>query len=405
MRLLGVFGKDVTVTNAASFGSMLGSTIGEPFIVGSDARFGSLPMKFALSSGLLSSGCNVADLGFVPSPVLARAAREERVWGIHFSSDPYPPEYVGVKVYDPSGKPWDGRLDPHEGDRVGRLASIDLVPNYMGELMDMYDPEPVRVVVDSANGPTGQVVPALLRSMGLQVMEVNSSLSPVTSRGYEPSADSLRDLEFIVRRKRADLGVAFDGAGSKAGFVVPGAYISAGRAMALLMKFNGFDRVVADYGATDLLDLVGVVERVPASEVRLAERLHAKGFEVGGGTMGVMFSEWSFAPDGIMLLLELLQAASKRGETIEALNEQLPENYEMAGMVRCRDPEGAVEDARKSLSEHELDLREGVKVVFEDGWVWLKPMKGFVRVSAEAGTKKRARELMELGKSSIKRYI
>ena len=121
--------------------------------------------------------------------------------------------------------------------------------------------------------------------------------------------------------------------------------------------------------------------------------------------MGVMFSEWSFAPDGIMLLLELLQAASKRGETIGALNEQLPENYEMAEMVRCRDPEAAVEDARKSLSEHELDIREGVKVVFEDGWVWLKPMKGFVRVSAEAGTKKRARELMELGKSSIKHHL
>ena len=82
---------------------MLGSTIGEPFIVGSDARFGSLPMKFAVSSGLLSSGCNVADLGFVPSPVLARAAREERVWGLHFSSDPYPPEYVGVRSMTPAG--------------------------------------------------------------------------------------------------------------------------------------------------------------------------------------------------------------------------------------------------------------------------------------------------------------
>jgi phosphomannomutase len=259
MRLLGVFDKDVTVTNASSFGSMLGSTVLDPFIMGSDARFGSLPMKLAISSGLLSSGCNVADLGFVPSPVLARIAREERVWGLHVSSDPYPPQYVGAKIYDPGGQPWDGKLQPDTVSEVGRLASIDLVPNYMGELIDIYDVEPMRVVVDSANGPTGHVVPALLRSVGMEVTEVNTSLSPMPSRGYEPSADNLRDLEFIVRRKRADLGVAFDGAGSKAGFVVPGSYISSGRAMALLMKFNGFDRAVADYGATDLLDLVGVV--------------------------------------------------------------------------------------------------------------------------------------------------
>lgn len=402
MRLLGVFDKDVNVTNASSFGSMLGSTVLEPFIMGSDARFGSLPMKLAVSSGLLSSGCNIADLGFVPSPVLARAARQERVWGLHVSSDPYPPQYVGVKIYDPSGQPWDGKLEPDTVSDVGRLASIDLVPNYMGELLEMYDIEPMRIVVDSANGPTGQVVPALLRSMGFEVTEVNSSLSPVPSRSYEPSADNLRDLEFIVRRKRADMGVAFDGAGSKAGFVVPGSYMSAGRAMALLMKFNGFDRAVADYGATDLLDLVGVVERVPASEIKVAERLHAKGFEIGGGTMGIFFPEWSFAPDGIMLLLELLDTVSKQGETPEALNNQLPENYEMAELVPSRDPEGAIDHARRALTERELDFREGLKAVFDDGWVWLKQMKGFVRVSAEAENRKRARELMEIGKKAIK---
>lgn len=402
MRLLGVFDKDVTVTNAASFGSMLGSTILEPFIMGSDARFGSLPIKLAVSSGLLSSGCNVADLGFVPSPVLARAAREERVWGLHVSSDPYPPQYVGVKIYDPSGQPWDGKLQPDTVSDVGRLASIDLVPNYLGEMINMYDVEPMRVVVDAANGPTGQVVPALLRSLGMEVMEVNSSLSPLPSRGYEPSADNLRDLEFIVRRKRADLGVAFDGAGSKAGFVVPGSYISSGRAMALLMKFNGFDRAVADYGATDLLDLVGVVERVPASEIKVAERLHSKGFEIGGGTMGIVFPEWSFAPDGIMLLMELLDAASKQGETMESLNNQLPENFEMAELIPSRNPEGAVDNARRALAERELDLREGIKAVFDNGWVWLKPMKGFVRVAAEAETRKRAKELMEIGKKAIK---
>ncbi|MBR9689420.1 MAG: hypothetical protein GOV01_00785 [Candidatus Altiarchaeota archaeon] len=405
MRLLGVFNKDVTVTNASDFGEKIGSTIGEPFVIGSDARSGSIPMKLAVSSGLLSTGCNVADLGFIPSPILARISRQERVWGIHVSADPYPANYVGVKIYDPSGKPWDDRLTPNGRKGIGRLGNIDLIPNYMSEIASKYDIEPMKIVVDSANGPTGAVVPSILRSMGMEVMEVNSSLSSMPARGYEPSAKNTRDLEFIVRKKRADLGVAFDGAGSKAGFVVRTGHISAGRAMALLMKFNGFDRAVADFGATSLLDLVGVVDRVPSSEVKVAERLHSRGFEIGGGTMGIAFSEWSYAPDAIMLLMELLSTASRRGETIEALNSQLPDNYEMSETIGISNVDSALNGAEIGFSDYELDLRDGVKVIREEGWIWFKPMKDFVRVSTEAESKGIAKDLLDEGIKSIKHFL
>lgn len=401
MRLLGVFNDDVDVTRAADFGRKLGSTVGEPFAVGCDARAGSLPMKVALSSGLLSAGCNVADLQFVPSPVLARVARQEDVWAVHLSADPYPSDYVGARVYDPSGKPWDGKLEPARGKWPGRLETLDLSPNYIADLLESHRLDPLKVVVDSANGPTGRVVPGLLRSLGVEVMEVDTSLAPRPSRGYEPSAGALGDLQFIVRRKRADLGVAFDGAGSKAAFVVPGSYISAGRAMALLMKFNGYDRAVADMGATSLLDLVGTIDRVPASEVTVAERLHARGYELGGGTMGVIFPDWSFAPDGIALMVELLATASRRGESVEELNGGLPENYEMADMVPDENAYGTVERVREQWREYELDLREGIKATMEGGWVWLQPMEGFVRVAVEADTRARARELLEAGKKAI----
>lgn len=404
MRLLGIFNKNISVVNASEFGRKFGAFIKEPFVMGYDARFGSRPMSLAMTSGLLSSGCNVADLGFVPSPVVARIARGERVWGIHFSADPYPSEYVGVRIYDPSGRPWDGKIESKESVDVGRLANIDLLPNYMGELIDKYDIEPIKVVIDSANGPTGRTVPSLLRSLGMDVLEINSSLSPVTTRGYEPAKSNLHDLNFIVRRKRADLGIAFDGAGNKAGFIVPGGYISSGRAMAMLMKFNGFDRAVADIGATDVLDIVGTIERVRASEVKIAERLYSRGFELGGGTMGVAFSEWSFAPDAIMLTLELISLASKNGQTLDELNSQLPESYEDAVMMKVADPAVAIESARRRLSDGDIDLREGVKSIFEAGWVWLQPMRDHVRVSVEADTKDRMNELMETGKRSIKRF-
>ncbi|MBR9680236.1 MAG: hypothetical protein GOU98_00230 [Candidatus Altiarchaeota archaeon] len=405
MRLLGVFNEDVNVSNASDFGINFGSMINEPFIIGSDARYGSLPMKLAVSSGLLSSGCNVADIGYVPAPVLARIARQERVWGISVSADPYPADYVGLRVYDPSGKPWDGKIEPNGRRGVGRLGDIDLVPNYMSELIAKYEIEPLSVVIDSANGPTGRIVPSILRSMGMQVMEMNSSLSPIPSRNYEPSYKNTRDLEFIVRKKRADVGIAFDGSGGKASFVIRTGHISAGRAMALLMKFGGYDRAVADFGATSLLDLVGVVERVPASEVKVAEKLHSKGFEIGGGTMGVAFSEWSYAPDALILSLELMNAASHQGETIESLNSQLPDNYEMAETVRVSDVSIVLDEFEKAYSSHELDLRDGVKILKEEGWIWLKPMKGMVRLAVESESKGVAKDLLDEGLKVINHFI
>ena len=131
MRLLGVFNQDIDVLKASDFGRSLGG-LHEPFVIGSDARPGSLPLKLAITSGLISSGCNVADLGYVPAPVVARIAREERVWGIHISADPYPSKFVGVRLYDSSGRPWNGKVTPNGRSGVGRLSDIDLVPNYMG---------------------------------------------------------------------------------------------------------------------------------------------------------------------------------------------------------------------------------------------------------------------------------
>jgi phosphomannomutase/phosphoglucomutase len=405
MRLLGRFGSEINVALASDFGMKFGSFASQPFIVGSDARFGSLPIKMAFISGVLSSGCNVADVGYVPAPIVARIAREEKVWGVHVSSDPYPKDYVGVRIYDPAGKPWNGNLSAKSREgAVGRLAELDLTPNYIGEVMAKYDVEPMKVVIDSANGPTGNVAPALLRSLGTEVMEINSSLSPIPSREYEPTLGNLRDLEFIVHKKRADLGIAFDGAGNKAGFIVPGGYISSSRAMAILMKFNGYDRAVADFGATSVLDLVGTVERVPASEVAIAEKLQSKGFEMGGGTSGVAFSEWSLAPDAIILMMELMETSAKKGKSINELNMELPESHEDAEMVRVKDVDEAMKASGAHFKNEEVDTRDGLKVVFEDGWLWLKQMRGFVRVFAESESRQRVFELIEEGKKSIKRF-
>lgn len=403
MHLLGVFNRDVSPADVAELSAKLGLHAKEAFAVGCDSRAGSFPFKLAALSGLLSAGCNAVDLGAVPSPVVAKTARDERIWGLHASADPYPSDYVGIKVYNPSGRAWEGDLrTSYNGVRAGSISRMDLSPDYSSQLLAEHDIEPMKIVVDCANGPTGRLVPAILRSKGCQVLEINSSPSPSPLRGYEPAVSNIKDLRYMVSRTGADLGVAFDGSGSKASFVAGPHFLSSSRALGLIMKFNGFRRAVVDVGASSVLDEVGYVDRLPASEVAIAGVLEERGVPLGGGTMGVIFSEWSFAPDAIYLMMKILGLVSDQGVKLKELNDALPQYFEDAVMVRAGNPGNAVENATQALNENELDLRDGVKAFLDGGWLWIKPMKGFVRIAAEAESRQKVKEFIEFGRNAVK---
>ncbi|HDR53261.1 MAG TPA: hypothetical protein ENN60_01115 [archaeon] len=406
MHLLGVFNRDVFARDATAFSAKLGTHVNEPFVVGSDSRAGSLPFKLAAISGLLSAGCNVADIGVVPSPVVARTAREEHIWGMHVSADPYPSNYVGIKTYNPSGRVWEGDLNgkPIKESRVGGMSQLDMVPNYISQILAEHEIEPMKVVVDCANGPMGNLMPPILRSLGCEVLELSISPSPSPVRGYEPTMSNLKDLGYMVSRTGADLGVAFDGSGSKVGFIAGQQFISSSRALGLLMKFNGSRRAVVDIGASSVLDAVGYVDRMPASELAIASVLEERGFPVGGGTMGIIFSDWSFAPDAVYLTMKIMGLISDRGTKLKDLNESLPTYYEDAVMVKIPDGTGGlvIQTASQQLANYELDLRDGVKAFVDDGWLWIKPMKNFVRIAAEAETPEKVRQYIKMAQDVLK---
>jgi len=403
MLVLGKFGTEVSVGEVAQLGLKLGSTIREPFAVGMDARAGSAPLHMAVIAGLTASGCNVANLGYVPAPVIARVAREEGMWGVHISADPYPPEYVGMSIYNPGGRAWEGKLaEALNGAGVGRVANVDLVPDYMVQVLARHELEKFEVVVDCANGPCGNIVPAILRAAGSRVFEINSAMSPFPSRPYYPVRSSITDLMYMTLRKRADIGMGFDGSGKRAVFTDGRVLVSSSKAMGIIMKERGYRRAVADIGASFVLDYIGSVERVPASEVKVGEALETRGYVIGGGTMGVIFSEWSFAPDAIYLALELLQVMSDTGENLRSLVDKLPESYEDAEMVKA-DVRRTLETARKELSDYDVDLRDGVKALMDEGWLWIKPMRDFVLVAAEAETERGLKKFMEMGRKFVKK--
>ena len=392
MNWRGVFGKDFEVKDALEIGQSLGGN--GAFLVGSDTRFSSLPVKMAVETGLLAAGSNIADVGLIGSPVLARVCRLEKLHGVVVTGSHRSPEFVGIKVFDKMGREISAEVrdaEPKTNGVIGRYSQIDVIPAYLDDIAEDIQLEgDFDIVLDPANSVMSLVMPNLLRSAGNSVAEINSSLSPFPARPFEPTRESLRDLALLVKRKRADLGVGYDGDGDRAVFVdETGKVLDSSKILAIITEHKGAKKIVTDVSTSSILDYVAKeVIRVPVGERHIAQKLLDTGAELGGDSRGgFIFPGWSFTRDGAKATLEVLRIMENTGMSLKELVDELPERELLRKEFRIKKPERVVEKARKNLSIYELDLTDGVKAFIDDGWALVRAEDGKVQVIAEGPEK------------------
>ena len=108
-RLFGTFGvrriaNDVLTPEFASrLAACYGTQIKGTVAVGGDTRTSTLMLKNAVISGLLSSGCDVVDLGVLPTPGVQYAVRKYYDGGVMITASHNPPQYNGLKFLDEDG--------------------------------------------------------------------------------------------------------------------------------------------------------------------------------------------------------------------------------------------------------------------------------------------------------------
>ena len=172
-RLFGTFGVRRTANDvltpefasrlAASYGSIVQGTVA----IGGDTRTSTPMLKYAITAGLLSSGCDVVDLGILPTPAIQYAVRNYYDGGIIVTASHNPPKYNGLKFVDEFGigTPDDMEIEveklyfdsePHRAswDKIGECFTNDtIIKEYIAETLKRVDAEAIRnrklkVVVD-----------------------------------------------------------------------------------------------------------------------------------------------------------------------------------------------------------------------------------------------------------------
>jgi phosphoglucosamine mutase len=183
----GVVNKDFTPELAAMIGMAVGSKA-KSAAIGMDSRTAGPMIEAAVSSGLMAAGCDVFNAGLVTTPTLAEASRALSC-GIMVTASHNPPEYEGIKLWNPDGSGFgvqqadevekaieSRKFNLKAWDKVGtRHALQDAVECHAMRILAGVGKSDLKVVVDCANGPASNITPIVLQRMGCKVVTLNSN--------------------------------------------------------------------------------------------------------------------------------------------------------------------------------------------------------------------------------------
>jgi phosphomannomutase/phosphoglucomutase len=231
----GVVESSLTTDIVEKIGRALGSEAVlqgmETVVIGWDGRLTGPGLAEALAKGFLSTGCNVVEIGQVPTPSLYYATVELGTGtGVQVTGSHNPPQYNGLKMMI-NGTTLSGEAIQGIKQRVidrdfiegkGTLSKFDILPQYCQAVIDDISlTRPLKIVVDCGNGVAGGVAPGVFRDLGCEVVELFCEVDGNFPNHHpDPSQlENLQDLIVAVREHGADFGMAFDGDGDRLGIV------------------------------------------------------------------------------------------------------------------------------------------------------------------------------------------
>lgn len=418
---------------AAAFGGFL-RTEGEggPVYVGRDSRTSGPMFTRAVVAGLQSVGCDVVDLGVVPTPTLLLAVEEGGgAGGLGVTASHNPAEWNALKIVSGEGI----FLDAERSARFRQyLADVDpprAAWNALGSLREdrdswqrhlarilalpALDVDAIRkaglfVAVDCVHGAGGPVIAELLHALGCRHTGIGMEPDGLFPRDPEPTAANLADLGRLVTATGAGAGLAIDPDADRLSLVGEDG-VPLGEDMTLALAAAAVLRrtpgpVVTNLSTSQVVDDVArsfgcSVIRAPVGEVNVARRMQAENAVVGGeGNGGVILPALHHTRDAPLAVALILQHLVDEGRTLADAARRWPA-YSIVKVKRAF-PRELLVDAYRVLAEdlraQERDETDGLRLAWpkERSWLHVRPSgtEPVVRLIAEAPDAKAAQALV-----------
>ncbi|MBT8765929.1 phosphomannomutase/phosphoglucomutase [Metapseudomonas boanensis] len=403
----GVVGDTLTTETAYWVGRAIGSESlarGEPNVsVGRDGRLSGPELVQSLIQGLVDCGCQVTDVGMVPTPVLYYAANVlAGKSGVMLTGSHNPPDYNGFKIVvagetlaNEQITALHTRIKNNDlASGTGRVEQVEILDRYFSQIRDdIAMARQMKVVVDCGNGVAGVIAPQLIEALGCTVIPLYCDVDG-TFPNHHPDPgkpENLVDLIAKVKEENADLGLAFDGDGDRVGVVTnAGTIIYPDRLLMLFAK----DVVSRNPGADIIFDvkctrrLTSLISGYGGRPVMwktghslIKKKMKETGALLAGEMSGHIFfkERWFGFDDGIYSAARLLEILSQEKQDAEQVFATFPSDIstpEINITVTDENKFRLIERLQQEASWGEANLTtlDGVRVDYPKGW-------GLVRAS------------------------
>ncbi len=421
---------------AMAFGTFVG---GRTVVLGRDSRTSSPTVRHAVLAGLFATGCHVIDVGLCPTPTILLMAKALGAQGsITVTASHNPVAWNGIEFASASGH----LLTAAERDELMRIyetedfalapwneqgtleTSEDAVGYHLNQIL--YSPwltpalireAELKVVIDCGNGAGSVVSPSLLRKLGCRVVELNCVADGHFRRPAEPTPEALDELCKTVLASGADIGFAHDGDADRLvvvterGVPLSGEWTLVFIADFMLRKTKG--DIVATVSTSRMLDDITAHHGVALHRTKVGvgwvvEKMHEVNATLGGeGTGGVIYPNIHYTTDGIASLAAIAQYLAESRATVTQVVESMPQYQMCRKKLEIPSQELAIHLVNLALevykeaegigTEPQLELTDGVKRVWNDRWVNIRPSgtEPVIRVFGEAPTFTAAEQLCD----------
>lgn len=402
----GIYGQTLTpkivFDIARAFGSEAADYHIKTIAIARDGRLSSPILRDALRDGLLATGCDVIDLGAVPTPLLYYATFVLNVdSGVMLTGSHNPSNHNGLKMVL-GGK----TLAKEEIEKLyhrivqqnfitgkGQIEKQDILEQYISEIVSNISlSKPLNVVVDCGNGIGGVVAAKLLRRLGCEVTE---QYCEVDGRfpNHHPDPSDPENLECLIRSVKhmnADLGLAIDGDGDRLGVVTnKGEIIWPDRQLMLfakdMLQNHPGGKIIFDIKCTrHLFDLIRDLGGEPimwkTGHSLIKAKIAQTNALLAGEMSGHMFfkDRWYGFDDAFYAAARLLEILSKEERDANDVFSDFPNSVNTPELRLSMSEERKFDFMNELIQESqfengEITTLDGLRVDFENGWGLVRP--------------------------------
>lgn len=418
-------------------------------VLGRDARTSGPMFAAAATAGLQSVGCSVVDVGLVATPTVQLAVEHHRAaGGIMLTASHNPIEWNALKFVGPDGI----FLDTEAGTRVRELAAggenpalqranynaiggveadSEAISRHLAAVLALpgLDVKAIKrrrlhVALDAVRGAGGAVMPELLKRLGCRVTAINLETDGLFPRPPEPVPENLKSLGALVRRSKADVGIAVDPDVDRLAIVdergrpIGEDYTLAFAVRAVLGKRatgngkravrpSGRQTVVCNLSTSLVVEdaareFGATVVRAPVGEAHVARKIIELKSVIGGeGNGGVMYPALHVGRDAPVAGALLLGLLARERMTVSELVARAP-RYTIVKAKVGRGPrlEPVYDALRKKFADARVDTQDGLRLAWPDRWLHVRPSgtEPIIRLIAEAPSGADAERLIEEGR-------